>query len=142
MNSEHTRTHLKLGRDPRLTAGVIGAVEHVARRAGLNGEQQARLVAAAEQTCRKVISQLDVRDPFCSVTVECFDDRIEIRFEHAGEALPAFGLDSFAADAPVADEGPRGMELMKDVDRVLYEARGGRSSVTLIKSLNEHRPKA
>jgi len=55
---------------------------------------------------------------------------MEIRLEHPSCVSPAAGKNSSSAAKP---EASRGLEVMRRVDRVLYDARNGMSSVTLVK---------
>ena len=137
MASEPARVFLKLSNDPRLVAGVGAAVAHVAEEAGFDARSQADLVAATEEACRETLPLLADANARLCVYIECFADRIEVTLEHPGQARPIAGLDSFAF--PRAQEvnarGLSGLALLARVDRILYNACGGISRMTLVKYL-------
>jgi len=137
MTTDQTRTELSLQNDPRLMAAVSAIVSHSAQRIGLPAEAQEGLAAAVMNACRETFPLLGDQDgtnPSLKVIVEDFPDRVEVTIEHAGEAQPTAGLDTFCAGG--GDDGTTGISnSLQDtrVDRVQYESHDGRSRMKLIK---------
>lgn len=125
---------LELHDEPRLLAGVGGAVENFARRADMNDADRADLAQAAMQACRDTLPLLTAEHPTLDVHIDAFTDRIEIALEHSGEALPSAGLDTFL-ESGGEGEPMAGLELMARVDRVLYSTENGVSRTTLVKTV-------
>ncbi len=132
---ETYRVLLKLPRDPRLVAGVGGAVGYFADRIGFDAHARADLIAAAEKTCRVTFPLLTSPDDTLDVLVEGFSDRIEVNLEHHGQAVPTAGLETFAF--PGTEEATpgrlSGLALLARVDRVLYDTEGNTSRMRLVK---------
>ncbi len=133
MPNDSGRVVLKLSNDPRLVAGVAGAVGHIAERAGLDAGAQADLVAAAEEALRQTFPLRADAGALLGVTIEDFPDRIEVTLEHQGHPLPAAGLETFAVPGAEETGGLSGLKLLARVDRVQYDTQGGVSRMTLIK---------
>ncbi len=138
VGNDPSRLVLRLSSDPRLVAGVAGAVALIAERAGCDAGAQADLVAAAEGACRDTFPLLTGADPRLGVIIEQLVDRIEVTLEHDGQAVPIAGLESFAF--PGAEETGRtsGLGLLARVDRVTYNVESGTSRMTLVKYLHTH----
>lgn len=134
MSAERTHTELKFTHDSRFLPGVRAAVEFVAARDGMSDAERENLGAASELLARECMAGLGEKDPPCRVLIEDFDDRIEVRLEHAARLAEASGAGSSKAGTPAA----RGPEVMRRVDRVLYDARNGISSVTLVKFFSKN----
>lgn len=127
-----------LSKDPRLVSGVVGAVEHVAQRAGLVPEECQNLIAATQQACLDTFKLLAEEDGRLNVCIQDFPDRIEVILEHRGESLPSAGLDTFV-NLAARGEGTSdlaGLELIARVDRVLYHTESGTSRMTLVKYIS------
>ncbi len=133
MASDPGRVVLKLSNDPRLMAGMTGAVEHMAERAGCGARACADLIAAAEEACRDTFPLLPAADAQLAVTIEDFPDRVEVTFEYQGGGLPAAGLDTFAVPGAEGVGGLSGRKLLARVDRVQYDIQDGTSRLTLVK---------
>ncbi|MGH9714401.1 MAG: hypothetical protein ACRD5M_13975 [Candidatus Acidiferrales bacterium] len=136
MTIDPTHTELSLHNDPRLLAAVSAIVSHSAQRVGLTAEAQEGLAAAVIDACRETFPLLGDSDESHSalkVIVEDFQDRIEVTIEHAGEALPTAGLDSFCGGGEGIAAGISNSLQDTRVDRVQYEAQNGRSRMKLIK---------
>ena len=137
MTIDPTHTELSLHNDPRLMAAVGAIVSHSAQRAGLTSEAQEGLAAAAMDACRETFPLLGNQasnNSALKVIVEDFHDRVEVTIEHAGEALPTAGLDSFCGGG--SDSAMAGISnSLQDtrVDRVQYETQNGLSRMKLIK---------
>lgn len=137
MTIEPTHTELSLQNDPRLMAAVGAIVSHSAQRIGLPSDGQEGLAAAVMDACRETFPLLGDHDGTNSalkIIVEDFQDRVEVTIEHAGEALPTAGLDSFCGGGSGGAMAGISNSLQDTrVDRVQYETRDGRSRMKLIK---------
>jgi len=60
--TETGRVEIKLASDPRLLAGISGAVNHVAEVAGMDEASRANLVAAIEDACHVAFEKLAADD--------------------------------------------------------------------------------
>ena len=127
------RVVLKLSNDPRLMAGVSGAVEHMAERAGCDARACADLIVAAEEACRETFPLLPAADAQLAVTIEDFPDRVEVTFEYQGQTRPAAGLDTFAVPGAEEEGGLSGRKLLARVDRVQFDTQDATSRLTLVK---------
>lgn len=138
MTTDGHRVLFDLSKDPRLVSGVVGAVEHVAQRAGLVPEEQQNLVAATQQACLDTFKLLPEEDGRLSVCVQEFPDRIEVILEHRGESLPSAGLETLVNLAARGEEKSdlAGLELLARVDGVLYHTESGTSRMTLVKYIS------
>lgn len=75
------RTEFKIADDPRLLAGLRGAVEHIANQHGLGKNEQMELAITAERECQRKLSDSGRSDAVCAVTIDSFEDRLEIRVD-------------------------------------------------------------
>jgi hypothetical protein len=82
---DHTRTQLRLEGNPRLLAAVAPVILHAAQRVGLAAQAGEAFEHATEEICKQTLTLMNGRDPFLHVTVEDFDDRIEVIIEHSGK---------------------------------------------------------
>ncbi|HTV60252.1 MAG TPA: hypothetical protein VMJ93_15375 [Verrucomicrobiae bacterium] len=133
MSVETSRAELTVPKDKRLFGALAAVIFHAGQRTGLDEAAQGALSEAAMQACDQAL-ELAVgeagEEPKVNVTVENFDDRVEVTVEHHGAADPAAGLDTFVAGG----EGKSASALQgTGVDRVQYEARDGWSRTRLIK---------
>ena len=133
MRSERTHTEIKFSGDPRFLSGIRAAVEFIAARDGLSDAERECLGAAWEMVARNCMAGLSAHHPLCRVLIDEFGDRMEIRLEHPACAAPN-------VSAAAKPDASRGLEVMRRVDRVLYDARNGMSSVTLVKFLGKKPP--
>lgn len=129
MSAERSHTELQFTNDARFLSGIRAAVEFVAARDGMSDAERVNLGAASEVAARGCMAGLCEKDPPCRILIDDFDDRIEVRLEHPARPPQISGSNSPAPEAP----GVRGPEVMRRVDRVLFDARNGISSVTLVK---------
>lgn len=136
MSTEHRRTEMKLGRDERLLAGVRGAVEHIANRHGLTNEERTDLGVAADQSCRRALVQLGESEPLCSVTIDDFEDRVELSVE--GPRRPEAKGSGAPESLIAATAEEREKEIKKRVDRVNYETNDGRARTILVKYFHKN----
>lgn len=77
--------------DARLLAGLRGAVEHIAGRHGIGAEARLDFAAEVGQACRAARGKSD--SP-CIVTIDDFEDHVEIRVVALGNLSPAAALHS------------------------------------------------
>jgi anti-sigma regulatory factor (Ser/Thr protein kinase) len=124
-----------LQNDPRLIPGLAAVVTHAVRYAGLSEQEQADVSTAVVEACRETFRRLRPKDNSAAaikIFVADFADRVEVKIESSGETAPG-DLDWLRKDAGTRKVGgPRPMEGTL-VDRVQYEARDGRSRITLVK---------
>ena len=140
MPSDVTRVAFHLDRDPRLTAAVRTAVQFQAEQAGLDSETSGDLARASEEVCLEALMKLAEDEAGLDVTLDTFPDRIEICIHHCGESIPAVGLQSFAIPGLEGGPGMNGVELLRRVDRVLFNMEEGAARTTLVKFLAAHKP--
>ncbi len=137
MTVEPVRVVFHLDQDRRLVGVFCHAVEFQALRAGFGAEAGEQLARAAGDVCRETISHLPVDGESVDVTLDTFSDRIEVAIHCREQSEPAIGLKTFASSGALGGEAGdfRGVELLSSVDRVLYNADGGVSRITLVKFL-------
>ncbi len=133
MPEPRPRAHLQVENDPRLLAGLAGAVEHLARKGGFSAAATEELVAAVKEACQETFPLLPAGRPALAVILSLHEDRAEIVIEHRGEAVPSAGLDTFLGD-PAAPGGLTGLSILSKVDRVQYNTEAGVSRTTLMKN--------
>jgi len=130
-SAEHTRTEMRFTGDDRLLAGVRGAIEHIGRRHDVADEERIDAAVASEQACRKALLQME-DDSVCTVTIDDFDDRVEVSVDssrgsgHARRNSPTANAMALRPDA-------REAEIKKRVDRADFEASNGHARTTLVK---------
>lgn len=76
MGTDLRKTDLKITADPRLRAGVRGALECICERHGLSKAEQHELAAAVEKKCGEELHH--AQQSSCAVTIEESDDQIEV----------------------------------------------------------------
>lgn len=76
MHTDFRRTELKITSDPRLRAGVRGALECICERHGLSKAEQHDLASAVEKQCGDTFC--DSRQPSCTVSIHESDEKIEV----------------------------------------------------------------
>jgi hypothetical protein len=137
MTTDSTRVALHLD-GGTLPVGVVRtAVQFQAAHAGLDSETCGKFAQACEDVCRETLSQFTEGDSRLEVTVDTFSDRIEISIHHHGQLVPTVGLNAFshAAGPGGGSGGLNGMELLAQVDRVMFNTEGGVARTTLVKFL-------
>jgi len=136
VTSEHSRTILHLSPDDRLIAAVGAAVAHFAERVGMENAACNLLTSALEDLCRQTLPLLNGSGDGLDVSIEDFEDRLQISVEHRGEAQPSVGVESFIAEcARESDQRITGVHLIRTVDRIEYDASHGSIRTTLVKYL-------
>jgi len=144
MSAESSRAELNLPNDPRLFGAVVAVISHAGQRIGLSAPIQAALSDAAVRASEQAL-ELATPEPGdesrVHLTVEDFDDRVEVTIAHHGAADPAAGLDSFLAGASGGAEKVGAALKGTGVDRVQYEAKEGWSRTKLIKYVEGKAPR-
>ena len=134
MKAEPSRAELIVPNDRRLFAAVAAVISHAGQQTGLSEAARKALSEAAIHACEQAL-ELAIGEsgdePKVHVTVENFDDRVEVTIGHQGAADPAAGLDTFVGGAGAGKVG--GALQTTGVDRVQYEAKDGWSRTKLIK---------
>jgi len=139
MSDEPVRTVFHLDKDSRLVSVFCSAVEHQAAHAGLEGGASAQLAQAVGDVCREAISQ-GGGDTGIDVTLDTFQDRMEVAIHYRGQGLPTDRAGSLAVTGTKSKgiERLNGQELLSRVDRVNCKADEGIARVTLVKYLPAH----
>ncbi|HKV28657.1 MAG TPA: hypothetical protein VJN90_10340 [Candidatus Acidoferrales bacterium] len=127
---------MKFSQDERLLAGVRGAVEHIASRHGLTDEERVNLGVATDQSCRKALLQAGESSALCSVTIDDFEDRVELSVEgpRGSQGARPGPLESLVT--VTADE--REKEIKRRVDRVDFDSSNGRARTILVKYFHKN----
>jgi hypothetical protein len=123
LSTETGRIELSFTSDPRLLAGVAGAVNHVAEAVGLAENSRAELVAAVEDACQEALNQVAKEKGQVALSVEVVGDKIEAVVEYkpmgGGSASAAGG----AKDARLK------------LDSVRRETKGDQARIILTKKI-------
>lgn len=80
VNTEFRETVLKVTSDLRVRAGLRAALEHICERNRLTKGEQHELVAALEKECVRALET--EKEPSCVVTIDEWEDRIEVKVGH------------------------------------------------------------
>jgi hypothetical protein len=124
--------------DPRLAAAAGGAARYFADAAGLTSEAVVEFQKSVVAACEETFQHLTGDHSHLTVRVTRYPDRIEVVLAHEGEAIPTVGLNQIAGfGSPSGSSNPLG-----GIDRVQYEARGGRVVTRLTKYLDGATPNA
>jgi anti-sigma regulatory factor (Ser/Thr protein kinase) len=82
---EHARVEMKLPDDSRALPALEAAIEFLARRVGIPGDRQKSFALAAAEACRAAFARAG--DGALRVTIEEFEDRVEVCLEQRGAGL-------------------------------------------------------
>ncbi len=96
MTNDPVRVVFQLDRSPLLLGVLRCAVEFQSLQAGLHTDSCPEFAKACEDVCREAFSQFTDADGKLEVTLDKFDDRMEISILHHGQLVPAIGLETFA----------------------------------------------
>jgi len=140
MTNDPVRTVFHMDKDSRLVSVFCSAVEHQAAHAGLEGTASAQLAQAAGDVCREAMAQGGAGDHGIDVTLDTFQDRMEVAIHYRGQGLPTDASGNLAAAGAKSKrtESLNGQELLARVDRVHCKADDGIARVTLVKYLSAH----
>ena len=135
MTNEAVRVEFHLDASVALAGVLRGAVQFQACNAGLDTGMGEKIASAAEDVCRESISQLADGEGGLDVTLNTFADRIEVTIAHRGSGVPPVGLETFAFSKALGKNatGVSGLELLTQVDRVLYDNEDDKVRTTLVK---------
>ena len=119
---ETGKVELTLSRDPRLLAGVAGAVNHFAETAGMDESARANLVAAIEDACNEAFVQLPKANASIEMSLESPPGAVETVLIFHGAAAQSERVEKIQRAV-----GGR-------LDRVARESESGTIRLTLIKN--------
>ena len=142
--SEHSRTELIIEHDARLLRAVGGVVQHASDHVGFAEETKQEFADAAEEACRETFHLGNKNGTELKVTIEDFDDRVEVILDSTGEPLPqaAISVLSPQVQGTSTKGGAARGALLARIDRVLYETKNGRPRIKLVKNLPGRAPKS
>ncbi len=126
---------LQVDPDERLAAAVGGAARYLADAAGLGIEAVVQMQKAIVSACQEAFEHLAGNHPHLEVTLTRYADRIEVALAYQGGAAPAVGLDRIAGMAQGLGIWSSAGSVLSGIDRVQYEAKGGRTVTRLTKYL-------
>jgi hypothetical protein len=137
MTGDSIRVVFHLDADPLLVGILRSAVQFQAQQAGLCSETCTEFAKASEEVCCETVSQLTKGGGRLDVTLDTYQDRIEVSIHHHGLTAPVVGLESFAFSdrSPGGPGRLNGLELLSRVDRVLFSTEDGVARTTLVKFL-------
>jgi hypothetical protein len=130
---------LQIDADPRLAAGVGGAVRYLADAAGMENDATAQLQGAVVAACKEAFEHLTESHPHLNVTLTRLSDRIEVALSYEGDTAPAVGLDTIAKSAS-QDDAAGGGSVLNGVDRIQYETQGKTAVTRLTKYISQGAP--
>ena len=137
MSAEHTRTELRFTKDERLLAGVRGAIEHIERAHGVPEGECVNLAVAAEQACREALAHADKSDSLCAVTVDNFEDHVEVSVENSGQPEHAQS-NSAAENLATTQLDERETEIELRLDRADFNTSNGHLRTKLVKYFHKN----
>ncbi len=127
--TENGKIELTLSSDPRLLAGVSGAVNHVAEVAGMDESARANLVAAIEDACNLAFDRLNESEASVKMTLGCASGNVEAVLTLQGSAAQG--------DRPEKIQ----RALNGRIDKINREVRGDTVRIILTKNISTHTAK-
>jgi hypothetical protein len=127
--TESHKIDLTLSSDPRLLAGVSGAVNHVAEVAGMDESARANLVVAIEDACNVAFDHLAEDDASIKMTLGCASGNVEAVLTLQGSAAQG--------DRPEKIQ----RALNGRIDKINREVRGDTVRILLVKNISTHTAK-
>jgi len=124
--TEFKHIEISLDADLRFAAAVAGGARYLAEAGGLAAELARKLQSSVLFACEEAFAHLDIRRLHVQVTLNQFNDRIEVLIVHQSDA-PSIGLHTLLSSGAVP---------MYGVDRVQYEQLKGSSVTRLTKFLS------
>jgi hypothetical protein len=124
-----SKIEMSLSSDPRLLAGVSGAVNHVAEVAGMDESARANLVAAIEDACNVAFDQLAEDEASIKMMLACSNGSVEV----------ALTLEGSAARGDRPEKIQRALN--GRVDKINREVRGDSVRILLTKNISTHTAK-
>ena len=126
VSTEFKHIEISLDADLRFAAAVAGGARYLAEAGGLAAEAAGKLQSSVLFACEEAFAHLDIRRLHVQVTLNQFNDRIEVLIVHQADA-PSIGLHTLLSS---------GAAPMHGVDRVQYEQLKGSSITRLTKFLS------
>ena len=118
------KVEITLASDPRLLAGISGAVDHVAEVAGMDESARANLVAAIEDACQAAFDALPENGASIQMTLGCSGGSIEA----------VLMLQGIAAKGDRAEKIQRALN--GRIDKISREVRGDTVRIVLVKNIS------
>jgi hypothetical protein len=122
--TENSKIEMSLSSDPRLLAGVSGAVNHVAEVAGMDESARANLVAAIEDACNVAFDHLAEDEASIKMMLGCASGSVEVALTLQGSAAKG--------DRPEKIQ----RALNGRVDKINREVRGDSVRIVLTKNIS------
>lgn len=119
---------IKLDADPRFAVATAAGVRYLGEASGLTPDAARKLQWAILYTCEEAFAQLDGTHCEVDVTLNQFEDRIEVMIAHHADT-PSVGLHTLLS---------AGTSPIQGVDRVQYEQQADSSVTRLTKFLVPH----
>jgi hypothetical protein len=127
--TDNGKVEMTLSSDPRLLAGISGAVNHVAEVAGMDESARANLVAAIEDACHVAFDQLVEDNASIKMTLGCASGNVEAVLMLQGSAAQG--------DRPEKIQ----RALNGRIDKINREVRGDTVRIVLVKNISTHTAK-
>src|SRR5579864_4764606 len=118
------RIEITLSSDPRLLAGISGAVNHVAEVAGMDESARANLVAAIEDACQAAFNQLAENESSIKMILGATGGQVEAVLLLQGSAAKGDRLEKVQR------------ALNGRIDKVTREVRGDTVRISLVKNIS------
>jgi hypothetical protein len=118
------KVEITLSSDPRLLAGVSGAVNNVAETAGMDESARANLVAAIEDACHAAFDQLAENESSIKMMLGASAEHVEVELILQGSAAKG--------DRPEKVQ----RALNGRIDKITREVRGDTVRISLVKNIS------
>jgi hypothetical protein len=122
--TDNAKIEMTLSSDPRLLAGVSGAVNHVAEVAGMEESARANLVAAIEDAFNVAFNQLSENEASIKMTLGCTGGCVEV----------ALTLEGSAAKSDRPEKIQRALN--GRIDKINREVHGDSVRILLVKNIS------
>jgi hypothetical protein len=122
--TDNGKIEMTLSSDPRLLAGVSGAVNHVAEVAGMDESARANLVAAIEDACNVAFDRLSENSASIKMSLGCTGGSVEV----------ALTLDGSAAKSDRPEKIQRALN--GRIDKINREVHGDSVRILLVKNIS------
>jgi hypothetical protein len=122
--TDNPKIEMTLSSDPRLLAGMSGAVNHVAEVAGMDESARANLVAAIEDACHAAFDQLPENEASIKMILGSAGGHVEVGLLLQGSAAKG--------DRPEKVQ----RALNGRIDKITREVRGDTVRIVLIKNIS------
>jgi hypothetical protein len=122
--TDNGKIEMTLSSDPRLLAGVSGAVNHVAEVAGMDESARANLVAAIEDACNVAFNGLSENSASIKMSLGCTGGSVEV----------ALTLEGSAAKSDRPEKIQRALN--GRIDKINREVHGDSVRILLVKNIS------